>query len=278
MNLFEEGSKPSLMGILNVTPDSFSDGGRHNDPGRALAHGLEMVRQGADIVDVGGESTRPGSVRVPADEQLRRVIPVVRQLRRALPADVHISVDTTSAAVAAAALEQGATIINDVSAGREDAGMFDLVARSGAFHILMHMQGTPATMQDDPQYQDVIAEITAFLRARAQRAQEAGVSREKILLDPGIGFGKTGQHNMDILANLRAFTGAGYPVLVGASRKRFMRAVCRETGSAELAGATCATTVFAVMAGVQALRVHDVQANRQALDMAWALSPILTPG
>ncbi|MDP6152280.1 MAG: dihydropteroate synthase [Phycisphaeraceae bacterium] len=281
--------RPRIMGILNVTPDSFSDGGAHNDPAAAVAHAQAMADAGADVIDVGGESTRPGSQRVGADDQIRRVVPVIRELR-ALPGDVLISVDTTRAAVAEAALDAGADLINDVSAGRDDDTMFDLAARRNAPVVLMHMLGAPATMQQDPNYDDVVAEIEAFLVQRAQAAQAAGVARDRIMIDPGIGFGKTKPHNLALLHALGRFVATGYPVLLGASRKRFMGAICnprpgsrvlpRDDGltdptttikPCELVGATCATTVMGVLSGISMFRVHDVQANRQAADVAWAI-------
>ena len=206
-------------------------------------------------------------------------MPVIRELR-ALPGDVLISVDTTRAAVAEAALDAGADLINDVSAGRDDDTMFDLAARRNAPVVLMHMLGAPATMQQDPNYDDVVAEIEAFLVQRAQAAQAAGVARDRIMIDPGIGFGKTKPHNLALLHALGRFVATGYPVLLGASRKRFMGAICTAPGApgsaeppapGELVGATCATTVMGVLAGVAIFRVHDVAANRQAADVAAAI-------
>ncbi len=271
MNLSETSSKPLLMGILNVTPDSFSDGGLHRDLKTALARAHEMVEQGVDIIDVGGESTRPGAGRVSAQEQLERVIPIIRHLQQELPGDVPVSIDTTSTIVAGAALEHGATIVNDISAGRDDPDMFSLVAGAGAPYILMHMQGTPGTMQDRPHYTDVVAEIKSFLLERAAAAREAGIREKNLVIDPGIGFGKSKQDNLDIIANLNSFTETDYPVLLGASRKRFMGSICAIESYSELVGATCATTALGVFAGVRIFRVHDVKENRQALDVAWAL-------
>ena len=264
-------SKPLLMGVLNATPDSFSDGGLHHDPDAAVARAVEMVELGADIIDIGGESTRPGAERVPPEEQLKRVLPVTRQLQRELPAEVPISIDTSSTAVAGAALEQGATIVNDISAGRDDPGMFKLVAEAAVPYIIMHMQGTPRTMQDNPTYTDVVAEIKAFLLERAAAARKAGIRQENLVIDPGIGFGKSKRDNLDIIMNLDSFTATGYKVLLGASRKRFMGSICDITSYSELVGATCATTAIGVFAGVNILRVHDIKENRQALDVAWAL-------
>ena len=271
MNLPQAGTKPLLMGVLNVTPDSFSDGGLHHDLDAAVSHAREMADLGADIIDIGGESTRPGADRVSEEAQLKRVIPVIRQLRQELPAELPVSIDTTSTLVAGAALEQGATIVNDISAGRDDPGMFSLVAKAGTPYIIMHMQGTPRTMQDNPRYNDVVAEIKAFLVERAQAAQDAGVRQENLVIDPGIGFGKSKRDNLDIIVNLDSFTATGYKVMLGASRKRFMGSICDIKSYSELVGATCATTTIGVFAGVSILRVHDIKENRQALDVAWAL-------
>ena len=264
-------SKPLLMGVLNATPDSFSDGGLHHDLDTAVARAHEMVELGADIIDIGGESTRPGADRVSIEEQLRRVIPVLRQLQQELPAEIPISIDTTSTLVAGAALEQGATIVNDISAGRDDPGMFSLVAEAGTPYIIMHMQGTPRTMQDNPRYDDVVAEIRSFLLERAAAAETAGIRQENLVIDPGIGFGKSKRDNLDIIVNLDSFIATGYKVMLGASRKRFMGSICDITSYSELVGATCATTTIGVFAGVHILRVHDIKENRQALDVAWAL-------
>ena len=271
MNPSQTATKPLLMGVLNVTPDSFSDGGLHHDLDAAVARALEMVELGADVIDIGGESTRPGADRVSIDEQLRRVIPVIRQLQQELPAELPISIDTTSTQVAGAALEQGATVVNDISAGRDDPGMFSLVAEAGTPYIIMHMQGTPRTMQDNPRYDDVVAEIRSFLLERATAAEDAGVRHENLVIDPGIGFGKSKRDNLDIIVNLESFTATGYKVMLGASRKRFMGSICDINEYSELVGATCATTTIGVFAGVDIFRVHDIKENRQALDVAWAL-------
>ncbi|MBI1731414.1 MAG: dihydropteroate synthase [Gammaproteobacteria bacterium] len=267
-----EAGRPQLMGVLNVTPDSFSDGGRHLDAVAAVRHGVHMAATGADLIDVGGESTRPGATRVGAADQLLRVLPVIRALASELPADCRISIDTTRSEVAAAALAEGATIINDVSAGRDDPGMFDLARQSGVDLILMHMQGLPQTMQDAPHYDDVVREVRDFLLARARAAETAGVSRSRIAIDPGIGFGKTKLHNLQLIAGLNEFVSTGYPVVLGASRKRFMGSICNVAEHQELIGATCATTALGVLAGVRVFRVHDITENRQALDVAWAIA------
>ncbi|MGH8602063.1 MAG: dihydropteroate synthase [Gammaproteobacteria bacterium] len=265
------GKGPLIMGILNVTPDSFSDSGRYASPEPAIKHALAMVKEGADLIDVGGESTRPGSERVPGFEQRRRVVPVIQGLRSVLPDEVGISIDTTLREVAEAALDAGADMINDISAGRDDASILALAAQREVPICLMHMQGTPSTMQRDPQYGDVVGEIRAFLLERADSAIAAGVPCGDIIIDPGIGFGKTPEHNLALLKNLPRFVGSGYPVLLGASRKRFMGAICNESQPSSLVGATCASTALGVAAGVRIFRVHDVAMNRQAADVAWAI-------
>ncbi len=280
--------RPRIMGILNVTPDSFSDGGLYERQEAAVAHGLSMAAEGGDIIDVGGESTRPGAQPVGADEQTHRILGVIRRLHRELDrigTDVVISVDTTLAEVARAALDAGAAMLNDVSAGRDPRNvaegadaMFTLAAERGVPIVLMHMQNTPATMQQHPRYDDVVAEVEAFLLERGEAAMAAGVRRDQVVIDPGIGFGKTQQHNCELLVQLGRFVATGYPVLLGASRKRFMRAVCAvggdrrdEAALASLLGGTCATTAQGVAAGVAIFRVHDVRANRAAADLAWAV-------
>lgn len=271
------------MGILNLTPDSFSDGGRYTEVDAAVARGVAMAEAGAAIIDVGGESTRPGAERLPAEVQNQRVLPVIRELRRRLDdawPNVAISIDTTRRAVAEPAIEAGAAILNDVSAGRDDPTIFHLAAERGLPLVLMHMQGTPQTMQQNPSYGDVVAEVRQFLLERADAAQQSGVRADRIVLDPGIGFGKTVMHNLTLLAHLREFAKTGYPILLGASRKGMIGKVSPEPepGGAESAaaaadrvGGTCATTALAVVAGVRLLRVHDVHANRQAADVAWAI-------
>lgn len=262
-------SRPIIMGILNLTPDSFSDGGSYTNKGRAVYFASKMVKEGADIIDVGGESTRPNAQNVPAEEQLRRVIGVIESLRRTLPDRIPISIDTSSAEVAAKAVEAGASIINDVRSGRDDEGIFKLAAEKELPLILMHMQGTPQTMQDNPQYENVVGEIQDFLLERSTKAMQVGVAKKNIIIDPGIGFGKTREHNLTLLANLKKFTELGFPVLLGASRKRFMGEICATALPRDLLGATCASTSLGVLAGVRIFRVHDVQANRQAADVAW---------
>ncbi|MFO7732847.1 MAG: dihydropteroate synthase, partial [Candidatus Aminicenantes bacterium] len=207
------GPRTWLMGVINVTPDSFSDGGRYFEAGRAVERGLELVAQGADIVDVGGESTRPGSLPVAEDEELRRVVPVIESLKRRT--DALLSVDTVKSAVARAALEAGADIVNDTSALRFDPAMAGVVARAGAGLVLMHMKGTPLTMQQDPRYGDVLAEIAAFLAERVRAAEESGIARDRIIVDPGIGFGKTFEDNLLLLRRQERFQEIGRPLLLG---------------------------------------------------------------
>jgi len=267
--------RPRIMGIINVTPDSFSDGGKWLERGAALAHAKQLVAEGAEVLDIGGESTRPGSQRVDVDEQRRRVEPVVAAVREALP-EVVISIDTTRAAVAEAALDAGADMLNDVSGAMEDPTMLALAAERSVPIVLMHMRGEPGTMQDDPRYDDVVAEIRDDLVERAEAAVAAGVANEQVMIDPGIGFGKTREHNLALMANLAAFVETEHAVLLGTSRKRFMGSICTEPdGSAPkpetLVGATAATTAIGVAAGVAMFRVHDVRANRQAADVAWAV-------
>jgi dihydropteroate synthase len=257
-----------IMGILNVTPDSFSDGGRFADAARAVEHGLAMEREGAAIIDVGGESTRPGAEPVPEPEERERVVPVIEGLRAA-GLEATISIDTSKAAVAAAALDAGASLVNDVTALRADPGMAELVAARGVPCVLMHMRGEPRTMQRDPRYADVVAEVRAFLRERLQAARTAGIAQERIWLDPGIGFGKTVEHNLTLLRELDALAELGRPIVIGTSRKSFLgRLTGREfTG---LAAATVATTVLAYERGARVFRVHDVAPTRDALLVAAA--------
>ncbi|HEU5105993.1 MAG TPA: dihydropteroate synthase [Solirubrobacterales bacterium] len=256
-----------LMGVVNVTPDSFSDGGLYLDPAAAVAHGRELAAAGAEILDVGGESTRPGAEPVAAEEELRRVVPVVEGLRD-LGCDV--SVDTSKAAVAAAALAAGATIVNDVTALRGDPEMAPLCAERGATVVLMHMLGEPRTMQADPRYADVVAEVKEFLAERLRAAIAAGIAEERVWLDPGIGFGKTAAHNMELLRRLGELRDLGRPLVIGTSRKSFIGKV---DGSAadERLGGTIASSVLAAAEGAEVLRVHDVAEVRQALAVAAAI-------
>lgn len=249
------GRRTLVMGILNVTPDSFSDGGRWFDPDLAVAHGLEMIRQGADLIDVGGESTRPGARPVAAAEEIRRVRPVVERLARQ---GVLVSIDTSKAAVARAAFRAGARILNDVTALRRDPAMARAAARAGAAVILMHMKGTPRTMQKDPRYEDVVAEICRFFRKALKYALSAGIPRDRILLDPGIGFGKRPEHNVEILRRLDEFRSLGRPLVVGTSRKSFIGHYLGRAVGERLAG-TAATVAAAVLRGADVVRVHDVR-------------------
>ena len=256
------------MGILNVTPDSFSDGGKYFRASDAFKRASEMVAQGASIIDIGGESSRPGAEVVGTDDQLQRVLPIIKAIKSA-DYDVKISIDTRDVTVATRAIEAGASIVNDISAG-SNAEMLRLVASKNATIVLMHMQGSPETMQNDPHYGDVVTEVSAYLSNQAHLVERGGVVKSNIILDPGIGFGKTATHNLQILNRLQEFVDLGYPILLGASRKRFMGTICAEPVFSELVGATCATTVLGVRAGVSIFRVHDVQENRQAMQVALA--------
>lgn len=262
---------PLIMGILNLTPDSFSDGGLHDSREAAVRHALSMHAQGSDIVDVGGESTRPGSTPVGGADQKRRVVDVICAIRDALPQEVPISIDTTSTVVAEAALNAGADWINDTSAGRDSPDMLPLAAERVAHLVLMHRQGMPVRMQETPRYTNVVAEVRDFLAERADAALAAGVREDRILIDPGIGFGKRKEHNIGLLAGLNELASLGFPLVLGTSRKRFMGAICGQTSPCELTPATCATTALGVMAGARVFRVHDVAENRQAADVAWAV-------
>jgi dihydropteroate synthase len=264
-------SKPLLMGVLNVTPDSFSDGGLYPSSNDAITRGIEMVEQGADIIDIGGESTRPGAKRIGAKEQKRRVIDVIAGLRKELPVHIHISIDTTLSEVAKAALEAGASMLNDVSAGREDEQILALAADSAVPICLMHMQGNPGNMQDDPSYENVTQEVAEYLVKQASVAENVGVKKENIILDPGIGFGKRTQHNLELLRDLNKLTNLGYPILLGTSRKSFMGEISKQAEPQERMPATCATSALGVVAGVKIFRVHDIWQNRQALDVTWAI-------
>lgn len=255
---------PVLMGIVNATPDSFSDGGKYEKPSAAIDHAIELVEDGADIIDLGGESTRPGACPVSAPEELRRVMPVIEGIRRR--SSIPISIDTTKASVASRALDAGADMINDISAGRCDPEMFALVAQRGVPICLMHMQGEPRTMQLSPRYDDVVGEIRAFLGTAIDRAVTAGVDRGKVIVDPGIGFGKSAEDNVVILKNLKVFLELEAPILIGTSRKSFMGKLLGYDVEDRLE-ATLATLTCAVDRGGSLLRVHDVGAARRFLDM-----------
>jgi len=254
--------RPLVMGILNVTPDSFSDGGRFFDPTAAIAQAKQLTAAGADLLDIGGESTRPYSEPISLDEELSRVLPVFEALSRDWP--IPLSIDTSKAAVAEAALAAGAEIINDVTALSGDPAMLDLAVRSRAGVCMMHMQGTPQTMQDNPRYQDVVGEVADWLRARRDALVAAGVAADRIALDPGIGFGKTHEHNLTLLAECHRFHALGCPLLVGHSRKGFIGKVLGDKTADRDAG-TLGVSLALANQRVQILRVHDVAATRQAL-------------
>ncbi len=257
---------PKLMGVVNVTPDSFSDGGLFLDADAAIAHGRQLAAQGADILDVGGESTRPGAAEVSAEEEWARVEPVVAGLAGA----ATVSIDTSKASVAEAALDVGASIVNDVTAVRRDPEIAGLCAERGVGLVLMHMRGDPRTMQEEPRYDDVVDEVKAFLAKRLEVALAAGVAEERIWLDPGIGFGKTVDHNLELLRRLGELRALGRPLVVGTSRKSFIGKIDGSEVGDRLGG-TIASSVIAAAAGADVLRVHDVAESRQALQMATAI-------
>lgn len=258
-----------IMGVLNVTPDSFSDGGRFIEMDAALSQALSMVSEGADLIDVGGESTRPGADAVSEEEELRRVVPVIRRLRART--DVLISIDTSKAGVARAALDAGATIVNDVTGGRADADMMGVVAERGAGFIIMHMQRTPRTMQQSPHYNDVVAEVGEFFRQQTSRALSCGIDPMAIALDPGIGFGKTLEHNLALLRHLPVLRVENRPLVVGVSRKSFLGKILGSDALADRVAPTVALTAMLRASGADVLRVHDVRANVAALKVADAV-------
>jgi dihydropteroate synthase len=262
------GRHTLIMGILNVTPDSFYDGGRRLAPLKAIADAVALVEAGADIVDIGGESTRPGAKPVPAEEEMARVLPVLRGLRREVT--VPISIDTYKSQVARAALDAGADIVNDISALRSDPEMISLAAVERVPLILMHMQGTPQTMQMDPLYDDAVQEVKAFLAGQLQEAVSRGIDRESIMLDPGIGFGKTLEHNLALLRGLPELAALGQPILVGVSRKGFIGKILDVEPDERLEG-SLAAAVAAVLAGANVIRAHDVKETRCALRVADAV-------
>ncbi len=260
---------PAVMGVLNVTPDSFSDGGSYFERDRAIAHGLELIRAGADIVDVGGESTRPGAREVSVDEEIARVVPVIEAL--AASARTPISIDTRKAAVARAALSAGARIVNDVSGLVFDPAMVETVAEADAAVVIMHMRGTPETMMRLARYRDVVTQVRGWLKARAAWAERAGIRRSRIIVDPGLGFAKTANHNLRLLAALPWLCTLGYPVLVGASRKSFIRRIAG-ADPAGVSYASAAVGALAVAAGASIVRVHEPGAARAAVAMASAVA------
>jgi dihydropteroate synthase len=263
-------TRPLIMGILNVTPDSFSDGGKYSSTETAVEHALKMIEEGADIIDVGGESSRPGAEPVDAEEEIKRVLPVISQLRK--QGKVPISVDTYKAVTAEAALGEGADIVNDISALRFDPNLAELAAGSRVPVILMHMLGVPRTMQANPTYEDCVAEIKQFFDVRIRFAMNAGIDKSKLIIDPGIGFGKRLSDNLDILADLREFRSFGLPVMIGASRKRFI-GMLHHTGSPadHRLGGSIATAVTAVINGADIVRVHDIAETVEALKVVQAI-------
>ncbi len=278
MPLEELGRRPLIMGVLNVTPDSFSDGGRYVEVSAALNRAREMVREGVDIIDVGGESTRPGAEPVSLEEEMGRVIPVIEAIREEL--GVPVSVDTYKAEVARAALESGAVMVNDVSGLRFSPPMAQVVAQHQAYVVVMHMKGTPRDMQRNPHYEDVVGEVLTFFQERLEFLDAQGVSEERVLLDPGIGFGKRLEDNLTLIREIPRFLELGRPLLLGPSRKSFIGQVLGLPVEDRLEG-TLAVVAVAVYLGAAVVRVHDVAPARRVVDMAWALKgslPSLTPG
>ncbi|HNQ89927.1 MAG TPA: dihydropteroate synthase [Verrucomicrobiota bacterium] len=256
------------MGIVNVTPDSFSDGGRYLDPEAAVDHALALAGEGADLIDIGGESTRPQAAPVPEAEELRRVLPVLDRLAGRL--SVPISIDTRKPAVARAALEAGAGLVNDIAANREDPALWEVVATFGAGYVCTHMQGTPQTMQENPRYADVVREVGAFFADRLDRLDRHGVPAEQVALDVGIGFGKSLDHNLDLLAQVGSYKKLSRPMVLGVSRKSFLGKLSG-AGVADRLPASLACAAYAVLAGVQVIRTHDVGPTRQAVRSVEAL-------
>ena len=256
------------MGILNVTPDSFSDGNRYYDRDKAIKHGLDLVKEGADILDVGGESSRPGSDPIPVEEELRRILPVISELRK--NSDIILSVDTTKAEVARMALDAGADIINDISSLQFDAEMLPLAAEREVPVILMHMKGYPKTMQENPFYENLLEDVNSFFQERIDKAVSSGIKREKIILDPGIGFGKKYSDNLNLIRNLRTFEDLGRPLLVGLSRKSFIGKIVDQPTEDRLEGSLSAA-VLSVSHGAHLVRVHDVAATKKAILVADAI-------
>lgn len=263
-------SKPNIMGILNVTPDSFSDGGLFNAPDAALAQARAMVADGADIIDIGGESTRPGAVTVDMADEIARTAPVIAAIRA--QDQTPVSIDTRKAAVAQAAIEAGASMVNDVSALSYDTDIAQVVAAADVPCCLMHAQGTPETMQDDPSYDDVTLDVFDDINARVLAAEAAGIRRSQIIVDPGIGFGKTLGHNLDLLKNLAIFHGLGCPVLLGASRKRFIGTIGNAPEARDRMPGSVAVALHGIRQGMQILRVHDTLATRQAMSLHQAVN------
>ena len=274
MNRKLDFTRPIIMGILNVTPDSFSDGGSYPSSQAAVDKAMIMIEQGASIIDIGGESTRPGSERVSAIEQKRRIVDVISQLKKNIPEKIVISVDTTSSEVARAAVELGVDMINDVSGGTDDKEMIPLVVKNNLYYCIMHMQGSPKNMQENPRYDNVVEEVIGFLNCQAKIAVKAGVAKENIILDPGIGFGKKTEHNLEILQNLNKISALGYHSLLGTSRKKIFSEVSSNNNPADRVSGTCATSALGVLSGINIFRVHDVWQNKQAIDVAYAIKTI----
>jgi dihydropteroate synthase len=263
------------MGIVNVTPDSFSDGGRFLDRDAAIEHGLKLADDGADVLDVGGESTRPGASPVSEEDEIERVVPVVEAL--AAKAGIPVSIDTSKASVAHAAINAGAQIVNDVAAGRFDPHILAVAAEANAPVVIMHMLGEPRTMQKDPKYTDVVGDITGFLAERAEAAVAAGIPRDRIVVDPGFGFGKTREHNLVLLARLREFKCLGFPILAGTSRKSFIGATLGDLPVEDRLEGTAATVALAVANGASIIRVHDVREMRRVASMVEAVLAASAP-
>ena len=261
-----------IMGVLNITEDSFSDGGDFIELEASVDRVKQIYREGARILDIGTESSRPGSSPVSSDIQIQRISSVFSEINKLNLDGLSISVDTTQSEVAGLALREGATIVNDITAGQSDPDMLPLVAETGASIILMHMQGVPINMQEAPHYDDVVREVVEFLRGRIEAALALGISERKIVIDPGIGFGKTVSHNLELLDGLADIVSLGQPVVIGASRKRFLGTICDTSSPSSLVGATCATTILGLNAGAKIFRVHDVAENYQALRVWQSLS------
>ncbi|PYJ03982.1 MAG: dihydropteroate synthase [Verrucomicrobia bacterium] len=267
--VFNVSRQGLIMGVLNVTPDSFSDGGKFFELEKAIEHGVKMAAEGADVIDVGGESTRPGAEPVAAGEELRRVIPVIEKLRAKI--DVPISIDTSKAEVAHAAIHAGASIMNDITGGRGDQGMLPLIAETKSAFIIMHMQGTPRTMQNRPQYEDVVSEVAIFFRQQYARAIECGVDPMAIAFDPGIGFGKTLEHNLELLAQLERLRADDRPLVVGVSRKSFLAKLIDSPEIEDRLAPAVALTALLRVRGADVFRVHDVKENVSALRVTEAI-------
>jgi dihydropteroate synthase len=268
---YDLSSRTHIMGILNVTPDSFSDGGSYSSPDDAVRQAARFQEEGADVLDIGGESSRPGADPVTVEEELRRVVPVIQRVRKELT--IPISVDTMKSDVARAAVDAGATIVNDISAGVADPAMIPYVARAGVSYVAMHMKGTPRSMQEEPTYTDVTLEVTQFLIERALTARREGVTQ--VMIDPGLGFGKTVEHNLRLIRELPVLVGTGYPVLVGPSRKSFIGQVLRLPVEERLEG-TAAAVAACIFAGAHIVRVHDVRQMKRVATMCDALKPLQT--